>query len=376
MFRSYAMVLAVVGIGVAMHARAEQDVLHSAEKTNCGNCHVSAQPTKDDAALLQCERHKAGAEDAEQQAPDVFLLDKLSDIYVPVVFPHKLHASMMEMGQGCAVCHHYNPEGPILKCSECHGGPSNPNDLKQPGLKGAYHRQCLGCHREWTHETDCVVCHAKRKPGNEVVLPEDPSDIMGILHPNIQVPDVKVFEVKDEAMSESRFVTFHHKQHVDLFGYRCVDCHQQESCSTCHDAANKTPRIKEDPHQDCAQCHQEQLDNDCTHCHDAAVRPDGFNHGTLTGFDTSLYHGKVGCNDCHNDRAELQFTGLKAECKECHAPDFQPEGYDHAAVGTPLGFLHTDAGCVDCHTEGMGGPISCANCHDDGRSKATVEEIP
>src|SRR5690606_36334872 len=126
---------------------------------------------------------------------------------------HKLHAPMGEMGEGCTICHHRNPEGPILKCSECHGGPSNPVNLKQPGLKGAYHRQCLGCHREWTHETDCAVCHAKREPGVQPKLPLDPTDIMGMLHPNIEVPDEKVFEIEDEMMSDPKFVTFHHKQH-------------------------------------------------------------------------------------------------------------------------------------------------------------------
>lgn len=310
------------------------------------------------------------------QAPDVFLLDQLSEIYVPVVFPHKLHASMGEMGEGCGICHHRNPEGPILKCSACHGGSSNPVDLKQPGLKGAYHRQCLGCHREWTHETDCAICHAKREPGNEPVLPTDPTDIMGMLHPNIQVPDVKVFEVKDEAMSDARFVTFHHKQHVELFGYKCVDCHQKESCSTCHDTGSRHPHVKEDPHQDCAPCHQEQIDNDCARCHDAQVRPDGFNHGALTGFDTALYHSRIGCDDCHTTRDATGFEGLEADCNACHAPEFQPRGFDHVVTGVPLGFLHVEASCGDCHVEGMGGKISCAGCHDDNRTKDTVEEIP
>ena len=345
---------------------------------DCATCHVAAEPTADTAALRVCSRPKASAADSgtTAEAPDVFLLDQLSEIYVPVVFPHKLHASMGEMGEGCSICHHRNPEGPILRCDACHGGASNPVNLKQPGLKGAYHRQCLGCHREWTHETDCAICHAKREAGNEPVLPEDPTDIMGILHPNIQVPDVKVFEVQDEAMSDARFVTFHHKQHVDLFGYKCVDCHQKENCSMCHDIGHKQPHIKQDPHEDCIQCHQEQLDNDCVHCHDAAVRPAGFNHAALTGFDTSLYHSRVGCNNCHTARETSGFQGLEANCTGCHAADFQPEGFDHATTGTPLGFLHVDASCSDCHTEGLGGPGTCASCHDDDRTKDTVDEIP
>ena len=28
-------------------------------------------------------------------------------------------------------------------------------DLRMPNLKGAYHRQCLNCHRDWAHENEC-----------------------------------------------------------------------------------------------------------------------------------------------------------------------------------------------------------------------------
>ena len=61
------------------------------------------------------------------------------------------------MGGGCENCHHYNTSGPILKCSSCHESSRKREDVSIPDLKGAYHRQCMDCHREWSHDT--VVIH-------------------------------------------------------------------------------------------------------------------------------------------------------------------------------------------------------------------------
>jgi hypothetical protein len=359
--------------------------LHAGEPTgaaaamDCTVCHVAVHPADEEAAALKpCPRPvdpavRAPAE--SEEVPDFLILDKLSELYVPVVFPHKLHAAMGEMAEGCSICHHRNPEGPILSCSECHGGPSNPVNLRQPGLKGAYHRQCLGCHREWTHETNCVICHAKREPGVEIVLPEDPTDIIGMLHPNVEIPDVKVYEIEHELLTDMPFVTFHHKEHIELFGHKCVDCHQHESCNRCHDTVSRPPHVRLDPHEDCIKCHQQQIDYDCTHCHDSAVRETGFVHAAATGFDTALYHAVLGCTDCHTKREQVGFTGLATACSACHAPEFEPAEFDHATTGTPLGEIHSNAGCADCHTEGIGGPVSCAMCHDE-EMRPGGQEIP
>jgi len=109
---------------------------------DCGDCHITDSPTPGSAALKSCDRPQPNARGTETP-PDFFIIGGISEIYVPVVFPHKLHAAMTDMTEGCSVCHHKNPKGPTLQCKECHGGPSNPVNLEQPSLKGAYHRQCL-----------------------------------------------------------------------------------------------------------------------------------------------------------------------------------------------------------------------------------------
>ena len=58
--------------------------------------------------------------------------------------------------------------GPILKCSSCHESSRKREDVSIPDLKGAYHRQCMDCHREWSHETGCNSCHTPKKDLKDV----------------------------------------------------------------------------------------------------------------------------------------------------------------------------------------------------------------
>lgn len=344
----------------------------------CDNCHVSANPTPGQAELKACPRPKSAANGhSDTEAPDVIHMNKLSQIYVGVLFPHKLHAEMTEMGGGCETCHHLNPEGPILACGACHGGPSNPENLEQPGLKGAYHRQCLGCHREWTHETDCGVCHVKRVPGQPEAPKPDPTDIMGQLHPNIEVPDLRIY--KNEDMADTPIVTFHHKQHVELFGIKCTACHREENCSRCHDGANHKARVRQDPHEDCMQCHEKELGDNCAYCHTAEPSP-GFDHERVAGIALQPFHEAVQCRKCHGGELRMEPVA-KTECSECHAPDWAPAEFDHAKTGHPLDELHVALECKDCHAQGLGKPAACDGCHDDGRKSfekpaQPVEEAP
>ena len=80
---------------------------------------------------------------------------------VGVNFPHDLHVGNFE----CLACHHDYKEGqnlldekmleegnPNLHCSACH------NENTDINLKQAYHRQCIGCHREFRIHCCCKVC--------------------------------------------------------------------------------------------------------------------------------------------------------------------------------------------------------------------------
>jgi hypothetical protein len=81
--------------------------------------------------------------------PDVVILDELQKLYDPVRFDHRAHAQMVSFSGGCEVCHHYTPpDADHPACVSCHPKEIAHEDIAQPGLKGAYHRDCLDCHRE------------------------------------------------------------------------------------------------------------------------------------------------------------------------------------------------------------------------------------
>jgi len=99
-------------------------------------------------------------ETSSQNVPEVCTLGTLSKIYEPVLFSHGQHTLMAE---DCATCHHHSEPGVTLACKECHGAPFDPKNLNMPGLKGAYHLQCMGCHQQMSSgPVGCTDCHAKR----------------------------------------------------------------------------------------------------------------------------------------------------------------------------------------------------------------------
>lgn len=122
-----------------------------------------------------------------KMGPDEVLINEIEKEYWPVQFSHRLHAEMTAMDRGCQDCHHFQEVGGITACKNCHPPHIADENLEQPGLKGAYHRQCLGCHQDWSHDTQCDICHIKK--GQEIVtepsLPAGPgSRFAGLVQPD------------------------------------------------------------------------------------------------------------------------------------------------------------------------------------------------
>ncbi len=128
-----------------------------------------------------------------EDAPDAVDIDSLAKLYEKVQFDHALHVGVT----GCSSCHHHTAgtgpenencarchaksgEASTVSCSGCHA--KDPFDsaymdarekdpdlfhIDKPGLKGAYHLKCLGCHKEMGAPTGCTDCHHMTKAGQE-----------------------------------------------------------------------------------------------------------------------------------------------------------------------------------------------------------------
>lgn len=149
-------ILLALALGLAAGAARGQEV-------NCRACHTSDSPTKQKPALVKCPRGAAKAPRAASESPRSLTLGEPGGAYGPVKFSHQAHAGMSEMGAGgCYRCHHYDRGGRIQRCGECHSAARARADLGKPDLKGAIHRLCVDCHREWSGSTGCAGCHGDK----------------------------------------------------------------------------------------------------------------------------------------------------------------------------------------------------------------------
>lgn len=333
------------------------------QATSCRDCHNCLKPTAKDPCLDPCPRSiKIITTPFPEEGPDVVMLDQLSELYVPVPFAHKLHAQMaQQMGDGCKACHHHSPEGRIPPCRECHHDPSKPRDLRQPGLKGAYHRQCMNCHIEWSHDTSCIFCHARKVAGLLAARPADTTDLVGIKHPRITEPEKKVYKT---SYNVGTVVTFHHGQHVKQFGFKCAECHHGQRCTRCHDIEAKSERAllrtKEEHHKPCINCHGQKK---CNECHEK-TETEGFSHANI-GWPLKGYHQSLKCSSCHPNMRRI--TRLNRDCIACHG-NWSPKTFKHTVTGLELDEAHVENDCAECHVDRkFDKKASCANCHPDGR---------
>src|SRR4030065_1330113 len=347
------LLLALVGVRQAAFSQ-------NATKSPCSDCHVCPWPTAKEPCLKSCTRpEKVQAPISAHPGPDVTILGQLADMYQLVRFNHKLHADMVGMEQGCTVCHHYATSGKYLSCREWHGKkPSNPENLRQPSLKAAYHRQCLSYHREWSHQTRSTLCHLPVPGKTAVTL--DSTDIIRPSHPAITPPQTKIFNTPYEL---GPIVTFHHQEHIDRFGLSCAHCHQKENCGNCHDIqkAVRPAKSMEEVHAVCNNCHRQ---DGCNKCHETKEKPK-FSHAA-TGWPLNTYPSKLDCRACHPTGKKI--ARLDSSCKTCHS-GWTPGNFKHAVTGLKLDEIHSQLDCVNCHTErNYSQTPNCSDCHADGRS--------
>ncbi|MCJ2164795.1 MULTISPECIES: sulfate respiration complex hexadecaheme cytochrome HmcA [unclassified Pseudodesulfovibrio] len=132
------------------------------------------------AATVIAARPQSPAQVAVEDIPEFVNIGVISDKYLPSKMPHrKIVLSLMDGMKDsqlatafhaapeaiCAGCHHNSPATKTPpKCASCHGKPFAVEG--KPGLKAAYHGQCMSCHTEMKLEkpaaTNCVACHEKK----------------------------------------------------------------------------------------------------------------------------------------------------------------------------------------------------------------------
>jgi hypothetical protein len=339
-------------------AQSKISKLHSKQKLYCTVCHECETPTKINPCLAKCPRENTNVVTYKvKDAPKVLEINNIkaeNDFYNEVNFSHKAHAEMAEMNTGCVTCHHYNPPGKIVKCNHCHIAERELSQINMPDLKAAYHRQCMDCHTSWEEETKCESCHALK---SEYLKSETKVEIVKT-HMPVERPASKVYETESEI---GKLVTFHHADHINLFNLQCTDCHQNETCQSCHNQKVEFQKIVDgNDHSRCSACHDTEKKDQCSKCH-ADKETKSFNHAANTRFDINKYHRNSTCKSCH--KTEGKYSGLKSSCQSCH--EWNQENFKHAVTGLKLSDDHTDVDCSDCHVNNNYSKTTCSDCHDE-----------
>jgi len=322
----------------------------------------------------------------------------------------EMHAMMdLRLGPPCATCHGDLEDIDLGRCGDCHGLPNEADFPSRLGLKGAYHRQCMGCHEEQPRRLnapmDCKGCHRPIVPDHHLLvedLPEDPSpkDISG-----------RCLECHMDAAGEvlesvhwlwgghsPHIVGYEH--HVDL-GLEtvvnnyllCAGAHSTY-CSSCHISFGRgLPDFdSDDPAAiDCFSCH------DTTGTYRKAKLGDESSGKTADLVEVSQNVGaptRATCGQCHfysDGGANLKHGDLEPiledppnefdvhmgrndmSCQECH----KARGHKIAGRSMTAPAVEGIVRCVDCHGEmphGISGILSshlddhvrslaCETCH-------------
>jgi hypothetical protein len=165
------------------------------QKENCAGCHHLMESGLVESACDTCHTGSLDSLDVAKKLPqpeelfpedlkDELEINMLENEYKPSPVLHKQIVKKLtdisnentlasyfhvEETTICAGCHHLGPiekNQTIAQCSTCHTTRKEP-ERETPTLLGAYHQQCLGCHKHMggTEEEmpqDCAGCHKEK----------------------------------------------------------------------------------------------------------------------------------------------------------------------------------------------------------------------
>lgn len=348
--------------------------------------------------------------------------NKGTNDYEPVRFMHSAHAHHTD--GDCTKCHHrvQRQDGDRVgrtiesvdmasfhpsSCIACHQYANEADAPTRPGIKGAYHQQCIGCHEKSalkTAPTDCQSCHHRFVPSHDQLI-----DIVG--HPDPRTVTLHCLECHPESGTEV-LKTSHWrwqgaspdakgKEHAQTLGklstinsYCISVASNMERCTQCHIGYGKftnSADFEDAGRIDCLVCHDKTgtykksaansgmpeatvdlghvarnvgrpTRKNCGACHFFGGGGANVKHGDLEpalvdpSDDMDVHMGRYDllCQDCHTtSKHEIagKASGLptstsRLKCEQCHG--------DHP---------HANSQSVGFHLESHLDNMTCQTCH-------------
>ena len=165
-------------------AGCHQAIREGESQRACGLCHSGPKRPDDPSTVVPfpAPTTLAAPPAVGPDFPEQVVIGGLADRFAPATVPHRRIATALDKvaresrlathfhGRTeavCAGCHHNAPMAARpAPCRSCHGETSHASQ-DRPALKGALHRQCMGCHQamgarqQGVRKQGCTDCHAK-----------------------------------------------------------------------------------------------------------------------------------------------------------------------------------------------------------------------
>ncbi|MFW5739553.1 MAG: sulfate respiration complex hexadecaheme cytochrome HmcA [Myxococcota bacterium] len=115
-------------------------------------------PTSQDFPAELTLEYMPGGDYGPAKLPHRLIVERLDRIARNDGLAARFHGNVETL---CAGCHHHSPVGMRPpKCASCHAA-DNEEVRDRPGLKAAFHRQCIECHQQMDIKAGCTDCHAE-----------------------------------------------------------------------------------------------------------------------------------------------------------------------------------------------------------------------
>jgi cytochrome c-type biogenesis protein CcmH/NrfF len=370
--------------------------------------------------------------------------DVLGDQFQPVKFRHKYHAQILK---DCSVCHHFfeehynNQVVPADKCASCHQSDNFKNMSRSircdvchnedatpevryvksqsgkmlliPGLKAAFHRSCLGCHKEMGGPSTCGDCHLANVPDHSTLISDykgaqtceechkgTTEQLLSSTHYKLSSPiSYKFNKAKsgNDGISDAGMIN----RQARLWANNATEAWNADfkgACRICHAGYGQLPysaKGEAEPSEsdksniDCLVCH---VSEDYSPVTQARLKAD---FSGLTRFAQKVNHTRTAnCKRCH-----LALTSISADISispvysKLRGTIFEPAFDVHASIGLTCFDCHYDRehrfqrqvsasvqasdsplveqGCLRCHRDAhsadkyskMAGFMACTGCH-------------
>ena len=321
----------------------------------------------------------------------------------------ELHASIeIKLGGPCSACHDNMAGHEPQSCARCHGLPNEEDSPARIGLKGAYHRQCIGCHerqaKPTSAPTECADCHHPWTPDHSKLVlfsgkpsPQDVTRACLSCHPKVGQDLLKTAHWNWKGSSPT-LAGYEHRTDISLRlmvnNYCIAIGSNRQQCMSCHigyGGVDDRYDFSNPANIDCLVCH------DTTGGYRKDPKRGGFPDPSV---DLVAISAKVGrpsrraCGSCHfysggapnakhgdlepvlaesNAPTDMHMGALDMRCQDCHTTK------KHRIAGMSLTAPAVEArvGCEDCHgatPHGVAGQLSrhldkhiahvaCETCH-------------